>query len=53
MNTKRVYIALYDLKRKEVSKEDDENGHIDQSNSNDHDFLNGKFLNLIKESLMI
>ena len=44
MNTKGVDIALYDSKKKEVSKEDDENGHIDQSNSNDHDFLNGKFI---------
>ena len=44
VNTTGVYIALYDSKKKEVSKEDDENGHIDQSNSNDHDFLNGKFI---------
>ena len=61
MNTKGVDIALYDSKKKEVSKEDDENAHIAQSNpkviryipwSNDHDFMEN-LLNLIKKSLMI
>jgi hypothetical protein len=50
-NATGVYIALYDLKRKEVSEDDDETGHIFQPNTqviryiawnNDHDFLHGK-----------
>ncbi|MGL4948147.1 MAG: NDKH5 family protein, partial [Mycoplasma sp.] len=48
-----VYIALYDLKRRSVSEDDDETGHIHPSNTkviryiswcDDHSFLHGKFL---------
>ena len=52
-NATGVYIALYDPKRKEVTEDDDETGHIFQpltqviryiAWSNDHDFLHGKYI---------
>ncbi len=53
INATGCYIGIYDLKRKPVMEDDDENGHIDPSNSkvlryigwnDDHNFLDGKFL---------
>ena len=53
VNATGVYVAEYELKRKPVTEEDDENGHIHPSNTkviryigynNDHSFLHGKCL---------
>lgn len=53
VNSTGVYIVIYDLKRKSVTEDDDEFGHIHPSNSKvlryigwckDHSFLHGKNL---------
>ena len=53
INATGCYVGIYDLKRKPVTEEDDETGHIDPSNSkvlryigwnDDHNFLDGKYL---------
>ena len=52
-NSTGCYIGIYDQKRKAVKEEDDIDGHLDPSGvkvlryigwNNDHEFLNGKFL---------
>ena len=53
INATGCYIGIYDLKRRPVLEDDDENGHIDPSNTkvlryigwnDDHNFLDGKYL---------